>query len=67
MSMITTVNSYARFMGYTLEVIAETSTTLLSLLVMPDADFDSQFTAWDLDSQVFITVNGWLFDINEAV
>jgi hypothetical protein len=38
----------------------------LELLVKPDADLDSRFSAFDLDTGEMLTVNGWLFSTEEA-
>ncbi len=52
--------------GFTREVVAESDTMTLCLLVKPDTDFDDAFKAWDMDEQEFIRVNGWLFTVEEA-
>ena len=50
--------------GYTQEVHAFAGEGLeLYLLVKPDTDFDGHFRAWDMDAQEFITVTGWMFNI----
>ena len=50
--------------GYTQEVHAFASEGLeLYLLVQPNTDFDGHFRAWDMDAQEFITVTGWMFNI----
>jgi hypothetical protein len=50
--------------GYTKEVHAFAPEGLeLYLLVKPDADLDGHFRAWDMDAQEFITVTGWMFNI----
>lgn len=52
--------------GYTQEVHAFAGEGLeLYLLVKPDTDFDGHFRAWDMDAQEFITVTGWMFNIEK--
>lgn len=52
--------------GYTKEVVCVTATEELNLLVMPDAFYDDEFTAWDMNAQEFIKVKGWLCETNEV-
>jgi hypothetical protein len=50
--------------GYTQEVHAFAGEGLgLYLLVQPGTDFDGHFCAWDMDAQEYITVTGWMFNI----
>ena len=57
-------NNIAVLDGYTQEVHAIAGEGLeLYLLVKPDTDFDGHFRAWDMDAQEFITVTGWMFNI----
>ena len=52
--------------GYTKELFASSSEVDFYLLVMPDADLDGTFTAWDDDGDELIRVNGWLFVFEDA-
>ena len=52
--------------GFTREVIAGGGMYTLELLVRPGADLDGRFRAWDMNEQEFITVNGWLFAIEDS-
>lgn len=51
--------------GFTVEIIAGYQDIALYLLVRPGTDYDSRFTAWDMDGQEYIRVNGWLATISE--
>ncbi len=52
--------------GFTRAVFASSDSFDLELLVRPDTDFDDRFTAWDIDAEELLAVNGWLFEIEEA-
>lgn len=52
--------------GFTREVHGSGGAHELFLLVKPDADLGDRFTAWDMDAQEFISVNGWLFSFEDA-
>jgi hypothetical protein len=54
-------DNVAVLQGFTKEIVGEGAPCSLFLLVRPDTDLDSQFRAWDMDEQAFITVNGWLY------
>lgn len=47
--------------GYTEQFTADCGEYVLNILVKPYTDLDSSFSAWDMDEQEFITINGWLF------
>jgi len=50
--------------GYTQEVHAFAGEGLeLYLLVQPGTDLDDTFRAWDMDAQEYITVTGWMFNV----
>lgn len=53
----------AREAGYTRAVIADGGAYTLELLVMPDADLDSTFAAFDRAEREMLDVNGWNFMI----
>ena len=52
--------------GFTREITAEFPCVSLCLLIEPDTDLDGTFRAWDMDEQEFISVNGWLADVEEV-
>lgn len=52
--------------GYTREVFATSSEYDFYLLVKPDYASDDRFRAWDTDQQEYVTLNGWMFDIEDA-
>lgn len=57
----------AALAGFTREVIADNGRCLsLHLLIKPDTDLDSTFTAWCTDEQEFIRVRGWLFTFDDV-
>jgi hypothetical protein len=47
--------------GFTKEYMAECDIDAFPILVKPDADLDGTFTAWNMDDQEFIRINGWLW------
>lgn len=51
--------------GYTQEAEIEIGGTRLFVLVKPKTDFNDRFRAWDMDTQEFIKINGWLIDYAE--
>lgn len=55
------LRGHAHPAGYTDEFVASTREHSLRILARPDADFDAEFLAWDLDSLEFITMSGWLW------
>jgi hypothetical protein len=59
-------DNIAVLQGFTQEVVADSDSYTLYLLVRPDTDFDSTFEAWDTDSQEYLRINGWLFTITPA-
>lgn len=59
-------NTQAHTKGYTKAITADGGPYTLSLLVKPDADLDSRFTAFDVDASEFIAINGWLFTTEEG-
>ncbi len=48
--------------GFTMEIYGEYQGEGLHLLIHPNTDLNTRFRAWDMDSQEFINVNGWLAD-----
>ncbi len=57
-------NNVAMLEGFTKEVVLESESLTLFLLVRPETDLGEQFKAWDADNQEFIRVNGWLFSVS---
>lgn len=55
-----TTEAQAREAGFTREVIASSSAQDLNLLITPNTDLDSEFTAFDLDALETVAVKGWL-------
>jgi hypothetical protein len=55
----------AKTKGFTLLVSLSSTHYELDLLVRPQDDLDTSFTAYCLDEQGLITVNGWHFTQNE--
>lgn len=53
----------AREAGYTLAVIADCSMYTLELLVKPNTELDSTFTAYDRNGCELLDVHGWNFSI----
>jgi hypothetical protein len=51
--------------GFTRHVAAEGGMYSLDLLVCPDADLDGTFRAWCVDTGEQLSVNGWLFIIED--
>ena len=51
--------------GYTEEVVLGSAECDLYVLIKPDTDLDSTFKAWDMDNQEYISVNGWLFCVED--
>lgn len=51
--------------GFTREIIAQAAEYELHLFVMPDADLDGSFKAYDADECQWIRVNGWLFSYEQ--
>jgi len=47
-------------------ITAESTEYSLLLAVDKDADLDGEFTAWDIEMNEKLVVNGWLFDITEG-
>ncbi len=47
--------------GFTKEIVLESESLTLFLLVRPETDLGERFKAWDTDNQEFIRVSGWLF------
>lgn len=56
----------AQAKGFTREVWAEGGDYTLNLLIKPDADIDGTFRAFDTEECEWLSVNGWLFAIEEA-
>lgn len=52
--------------GFTVEVFGEYKDIQLNLLVKPGTDFGDRFQAWDMNTQEYIQVNGWLAIFNEC-
>lgn len=52
--------------GYTRAIWAESPEYMLSLMAKPEADLDGTFRAFDLDELEWLSVNGWLFSIEDA-
>lgn len=52
--------------GYTRELFISSEALDAHVLVRPDADLDGKFKAWDSDYSEWISVNGWLFEIEDA-
>ena len=50
-----------QLLGYTREVWAECDEASLHLLILPDQDLDERFKAYDLETNTWLMVNGWLF------
>ena len=55
----------AMLSGYTKLILANAAEYNLTLLVRPSADLDGSFRAFCVDENEYITVNGWLFNIEE--
>lgn len=51
---------------YTKRIFASGGCYDLELLVKPWSDLDGTFKAWDVDAREYLSVNGWLFTIEEA-
>lgn len=56
----------SQYQGFTRHVIADSDAVTLDLMIRPDTDLDGCFEAWDCDALELISVNGWLFIIEEA-
>lgn len=52
--------------GYTEEYEAHCTDYDLFLLVKPGTELDDTFTAWDIEAQEFIRVNGWLWSFERV-
>jgi len=52
--------------GYTKLIRATSAAYDLTLLVRESAELDGAFKAFCTDENEYITVNGWLFDIEDA-
>lgn len=52
--------------GFTEEYLAECIESSIAILVRPGEDLDSTFTAWDMDNQEYIRINGWLWSFEKA-
>ena len=50
--------------GYTEEVYGEFEGMDLHFLVKKGTDLDQRFKVWDMDTQKFTQVNGWLANLN---
>lgn len=59
-------DNVAILMGYTVNVSASAGEYDLNLLIRPNTDTGDCFKAWCCDEQEFISVNGWMFDIEQA-
>jgi len=55
----------AMLSGYTKVITAESAEYYLTLLVREGADLECSFRAFCTDENEYITVNGWLFSIDE--
>ena len=53
--------------GFTREVVCEAGTETFPLLIKPDTNLDNRFKAWDMDSQAFIYLSGWLCEVQDTV
>ena len=51
----------ARARGFTQSVIAESDEYTLEMLIQPNTDLDSRYSAFDTANAEYIRVNGWLF------
>jgi hypothetical protein len=54
-------DNIAVLQGYTEEVVADNASYTFFLMIKPDTDLDSTFTAWNTDDQEYIRINGWMF------
>jgi hypothetical protein len=52
--------------GFTRHIYAISGEHELDLMVDPNADLDGTFKAWDVEFDEMLSVNGWLFTIEEA-
>lgn len=54
--------------GYTVEYMAESENGeyCFPILTKPDVDLDSTFKCWDMDSQEYIRLNGWLWTFSTS-
>lgn len=52
--------------GYTQEVFATATHHDLELLIIPGTDTSERFRAYDIGEEEWLTVNGWLFEVEEA-
>ncbi len=60
-SLKVTTPEAAKLRGYTKPATLEASCYTLELLVKPDVDFDSKFTAFDINEGEMLSINGWLY------
>lgn len=51
--------------GFTQAFTAECDEYVLDILVKADTDLDGSFKAYDVDSQEFLKINGWLWSMFE--
>lgn len=45
--------------GYTQEYFASSTESDLTILVKPNTDLDGTFTAFDVDNETWVKINGW--------
>lgn len=56
----------ARAKGFTRRVYIDGGMEGFEGLIKPDTDLDGQFKAWDLDEGEWLTVSGWLVDVENS-
>jgi len=65
--MLNLTHNGAVLAGYTKHVTASAGSIELDILIKPDVDLDDSFTAFCLDENELIRVDGWNFTFEEVI